>query len=174
MGVCRSCCSGTRDRSSNPGPHCLKCDDWVGSLEVSVGDVGAAAVCVRLYPCFSLVVPLGGDPFLCGICGACEIFAWPFVAGEPGFLSAGIWVAHVSAWLLVRALRAVVREWVVYFTFLMTPLSGSAAWLGAGGGVGASGGMIAVAMSRMRWRSVILRMFRWGQGIHGMLASVAG
>ena len=67
VGVCTSCCSGTRDPSRNPGPHSLKCDDWVGSMEVSVGDVGEAAICLRLSPRFSLVAPLGGDPFLCGI-----------------------------------------------------------------------------------------------------------
>ena len=63
VGVCSSCCSGTRDPSRNPGTHIIKFDDWVGSLEVSVGDAGAAAVCVRLSPCFSLVAPLGSDPF---------------------------------------------------------------------------------------------------------------
>ena len=86
VGPCSSCCSGTRDSSRNPGPHSLNCDYWVGSLEVSVRDVGASAVFVCLSTRFSLVSPLGGDPFLCGICGASEISARPFVAGKPGFL----------------------------------------------------------------------------------------
>ena len=49
VGVCSSCCYGTRYPSRNPGPQSLKCDDRFRSLEVSVRDVGAAAVCVRLF-----------------------------------------------------------------------------------------------------------------------------
>ena len=172
--VCSSCFSGTMNSSRNPGPHSLKFDDWVGSLEVFVGDVGEAAVCVRLSPRFYLVSPLGGDPFLCGICEASEISAGPFVAGEPGFSSAGVRFARVPAWLLVRTLGAVDREWVVYFTFLMTPLDGADAWLGAGGEVGSSDRLIAVAMSRVRWRSVVPGIFRRGQGRRSTLASVTG
>ena len=71
------------------------------------------------------------------------------------FSSAGVQFARVPTWLLVRTLGAVDREWVVYFPFLMTPVAGSAAWIGAGGKVGVSDRLIAVAMSRVRWRSVV-------------------
>ena len=46
--------------------------------------------------------------------------------------------------------------------------------LGARGEVGASDGMIAVAMSRVRWRFVVPGIFRRGQGSCGTVASVAG
>ena len=59
-------------------------------------------------------------------------------------------------------LGAVDREQVGSFLFAMTPLAGAAVWLGAGGEVGASNGMIAVAMSRVRWRSVVPGMVRRG------------
>ena len=72
-------------------------------------------------------------------------------------------------------LEAVNQKRVVSFPFLLTPLSGAAAWLGAGGGkVGASDGMIAVAMSRVRWRSVVPRMVHWGRVRCGTVASVTG
>ena len=54
-------------------------------MEVSVWDMGAAAVCVRLSPCFSVVTPSVGDPLLGGIFWASELFARPFVVGELGF-----------------------------------------------------------------------------------------
>ena len=73
VGACSfSCRSGTRDTSRKPGPHSLKCDDWVGSLEVSAGGVGAAIVCVRLSPRFSLVAPSVRDPFYVGFVGNCR------------------------------------------------------------------------------------------------------
>ena len=71
-------------------------------------------------------------------------------------------------------LGAVDRERVVSFPFLLTPLAGAAAWLGAGGEVGASDRMIAVAMSRIRWRSVVPGMVRWERGSCGTLNRVAG
>ena len=135
--------------------------------------VGAAAVCIRLSPCFYLDAPSVGDPFLCGICGASEISAGPFVAGEPGFSPLGFGLL-VSLPGLVRTLGEVDRERVVSFPFLLTPLSGASAWLGAGGEVGASDRMIPVAMSRMRWRSFVPGMFRRGRGRGGTLASVVG
>ena len=101
VGACSfSCRSGTRDTSRKPGPHSLKYDDWVGSLEVSFGDVGTAAVCARLYPCFSLIAPSVGDPFVCGICGASDIPDGLFVAGEPGFspLGFGLLVYPPGSW----------------------------------------------------------------------------
>ena len=76
--------------------------------------------------------------------------------------------------MLVRTLGEVDREWVVSFTFLLTPIAGAVAWLGAGGNVGASDGMITVAMSRVRWRSVVPGIFRQGQRRHGTFSSVAG
>ena len=71
-------------------------------------------------------------------------FCW-----RAGFFSAGVRVACVPTCLLVRTLGEVDRERVVYFPFLLNPLAGAAAWLGAGGEVGASDGMIAVAMYRV-------------------------
>ena len=152
----------------------MQCDDWVGSLEVYVWDVGAAVVCVRLYPCFSVVSPTVRDTLVCGIFWGSERFAWPFVVGEPGFSVAEGRVARVPTWLLVRTLRAVDPERVGYFLFALTPLAGGAVWLGAGGEVGASGRMIAFAMSRVRWRFVIPGIFCRGRGGCGTVASVAG
>ena len=83
-----------------------------------------------------------------------------FCCWRAGFFSAEVRVARVPAWLLVLTLVAVER--VVSFPFLLTPLSGTAAWIGAGGEVGASDGMIAVAMSRVRWRSIVPRNGRLG------------
>ena len=60
------------------------------------------------------------------------------------------------------------------FLFDLTSLAGAAAWLGAGGEVGESDGMIAVAMSQVRWRFVVPGMLRRGQGSCGTVASVAG
>ena len=74
----------------------------------------------------------------------------------------------------MRTLVAVDLERVVSFNFLLTPLVGAPTWQGSGGEVGASGGMIAVAMSRVSWRSVVPGMVRRGRGICGRLASVEG
>ena len=71
-------------------------------------------------------------------------------------------------------LGAVDGERVVSFPFLLTPLDDAAAWLGAGGEVGASDGMIAVAISRVRWRSVVPGMFCQRQERRGTLDSVTG
>ena len=68
---------------------------------------------------------------------------------EPGFSAAGGQVARLPTWLLVHTLGAVDRERMGSFLFALTPLDGAAALLGAGGEVGASDGMIAVAMSRV-------------------------
>ena len=143
-------------------------------MEVSVWDVGAADVCVRLSPCFSFVAPLVRDPIICGVFWESEFFAWTFVVGDPGFPAAGGWVARLPTWLLVRTLGAVDRERVGSFIFALTPLAGAVAWLGAGGEVGASDGTIAVAISHVRWRSVVPAMVRRGRGSCGMLSSVAG
>ena len=76
-------------------------------------------------------------------------FCRAFCCWRAGFFPSGVRVDRVLAWLLVRMLGAVDRERVGSFPFLLTPLSGAAAWLGAGGEVGASDGMIAVAMYRV-------------------------
>ena len=136
--------------------------------------MGLAAVCVRFSPCFSFVAPSVRDPLICGIFWESELFAWPFVVGEPVFFAAGGRVAQVPTWLLVCTLVAVDRERVGYFIFALTPLSGATAWLGTGGKVGASDGMITVAMYHVRCRSVVPRMVRRGRGICVTLASVAG
>ena len=75
---------------------------------------------------------------------------------------------------MVRTLGAVDQELVVSFTFLLTPIAGATAWLGAGGEVGASDGMINVSIFRVRWRSVIPGIVCWGQGRRGTLARVIG
>ena len=121
--------------------------------------MGAAAVCVRLSPRFYLVAPLGGDPFYVGYVGPWRFAPGLFLLTSP-FLSAGSRVACVPACLLVRNLGAVDRERVVCFPFLLTPLAGAVAWLGARGEMGASDGTIAVAMSRVRWRSLVSRKLR--------------
>ena len=118
--------------------------------------MGAAAVCVSLSPCFSIVALSVRDPLICGIFWGLDVFAWPFVVGKPGFSAAGGWVAQVSTWLLVRTQGEVDRERVGSFLFALTPLAGAAAWLGAGGEVGASNRMISVVMYRVRWHSVVL------------------
>ena len=69
---------------------------------------------------------------------------------------------------------AVDREQVVSFLFALPSLAGAAVWLGAGGEVGASDGMIAVVMSRVRWRFVVPGIFRRGRGSCGTVASLAG
>ena len=79
----------------------------------------------------------------------------PFVAGDTGFFSSGTRVGRVPAWLLVmRTLEApdLVRVPLQSFlraslTCLMAPLAGAAAWLGAGGAVGGSDGIVAEALS---------------------------
>ena len=58
-------------------------------------------------------------------------------------------VVRVPTWLLVRTLWAVDRWRVVSFFFALLSPSGFAVWLGAGGYVGASDRMIAVAVSRV-------------------------
>ena len=52
---------------------------------------------------------------------------------------------------------------VSFFLALLSP-AGAAVWLGAGGEVGASDGMIAVAMSHVRWRFVVPGIVHRGQG----------
>ena len=74
----------------------------------------------------------------------------------------------------MRTLGSVDQELVGSFIFSLTPLVGAAAWLGAGREVGESDGMIAVVMSRVRWRSVVPGMVCRGRGSCGTLASVAG
>ena len=71
-------------------------------------------------------------------------------------------------------LGAVDQEQVGSFIFALTPLVSAAVWLGTGGEVGASDGMIAVAMSRVWWRSGVPGMVRRGQGSCRMVDSVAG
>ena len=79
------------------------------------------------------------------------MLAGSFVAGETGFFSAGAWVGRVSAWILViQTLGAPNLVLVLLRGFLrasvpcsMDPLAGAAAWLGARGASGASGGMFA-------------------------------
>ena len=91
-----------------------------------------------------------------------------------GFSAAGCRFSIVPAWLLVRTLGAVDLEKVGSFLFVLTPLTSTAAWIGAGGEVGASDGMIAVVMYRVQWRSVIPRMVSQGRGRCGTLASMKG
>ena len=55
----------------------------------------------------------------------------------------------VLTWLLVRTLWAVDRWRVVYFFLALLLPAGAAVWLGAGGEVEASDGIVAVAMSRV-------------------------
>ena len=131
-------------------------------------------MCVRLSPCFSLVAPLFRDPLICGIFWDSDLFAWPFVVGETGFFAAGGRVSRVPTWILVCTLGAVDWELLGSFIFVLTPLARAAAWLGAGGEVGESNGMIAVAISCVQWHYVVPGMFRRGQGSCGTLASVAG
>ena len=79
----------------------------------------------------------------------------PFVADKTGFLSAGTWVDRVPDWLLVICTlgdldlgRVLLRGFLLAsFPFSMSPLAGAAAWLGAGGEVRASDGMVAGALS---------------------------
>ena len=111
---------------------------------------------------------------MCGIFWESERFTWPFVVGEPGFSVAGGWVAQVPTWLLVRMLRAVDREGVGSFIFALIPLASAAAWLGDGGEVGASKGMIAVVMSHVQWRFVVPGMVCRGKGSCGTVASMEG
>ena len=111
---------------------------------------------------------------MCEIFWESERFAWPFFVDKPGFPVAGGRVARVPTWILVRTLGAVDREQVGYFLFALTPLARSAAWLGTGGEVGASDGTITVAISHVRWCSVVPGLVRWGQGSCRTLASVAG
>ena len=81
--------------------------------------------------------------------------AGTFVAGETGFFSTETWVGRVPAWLLIiRMLGAPDLGRVLLLGFLrasfpcsMDSLSGAAAWLGAGGAVGASDRMVARALS---------------------------
>ena len=81
------------------------------------------------------------------------MLAGHFVAGEMGFFSAGACVGHVPDWLLVmRTLGVPYLVRVPLRGFLwaslpcsMAPLVGAAAWLGAGGEVGASDGMVTKA-----------------------------
>ena len=68
------------------------------------------------------------------------------VVERPGF-SATRGRVFVLTWILVRTLCAVERWRVVSFFLALLLPAGAAVWLGTGGEVGASGGMIAVAMS---------------------------
>ena len=70
------------------------------------------------------------------------------MVGKPGF-SATRGQVLVPTWLLVRTLWAVDLWQVVSFFFALLLPAGVAVWLGAGGDVGASDGMITVAMSRV-------------------------
>ena len=77
-----------------------------------------------------------------------ECLARPHVVGKPGS-SATRGRGFVPTWLLVRTLGAVdIWRVVSFFLALLLP-AGAAVWLGAGGEVGTSDGMVAVAMSRM-------------------------
>ena len=60
---------------------------------------------------------------------------------------------------------------VSFFFALLFPVS-AAVWLGAGGEVGASDGMIAVAMSRVQWRFVVPGIVRQGRGSCVTVASL--
>ena len=111
---------------------------------------------------------------MCRIFWDSERFARPFVVGKPGFSAAGGRVVCVPTWLLVCTLCAVDRGRVVSFLFSLPSPSGTAVWIGAGGEVGASDGMIAVAMSHVWWRFVVPGIVRRGRGICGTVASLAG
>ena len=63
---------------------------------------------------------------------------------------------------------------MVSFLFSLPSPAGSALWLGAGGEVGASDSMIAVAMSCVRWRFVVPRIVRQGRGSCVTAASLVG
>ena len=63
---------------------------------------------------------------------------------------------------------------MVSFFFALLYPAGAAVWLGAGGEVGASDGMIAVVMFRVRWRFVVPEIFCRGQGSCGTVACLAG
>ena len=67
----------------------------------------------------------------------------------------------------MRTLWLVDQERVSYFIFALTPLVGAAAWLGSGGEVGASDGMITVIISRMRWHSLVPGMIGRGRANSG-------
>ena len=71
-------------------------------------------------------------------------------------------------------LGAVDQERVGSFIFAINPLAGAAVWLGAGGEVGASDCMMAVAMSRVRCRFVVPIIDRRGRGSCGTVAREAG
>ena len=108
---------------------------------------------------------------MCRIFWESERFARPFVVGKPGFSAAGGRVVRVPTWLLVRTLWEVDRGRVVSFLFALPSPAGTAVWLGAGEEVGASGGMIAVAMSCVRWRFVVPGIFRRRRGSCGKVVS---
>ena len=99
-------------------------------------------------------VLLRAIPFEVGSGGGLEMSAGPFVAGETGFFYAGTQVGRVLACLLViRTLGTPDLGRVLLQGFLwdllpcsMNPLAGVAAWLGAGGVVGAFDGMVARAL----------------------------
>ena len=62
---------------------------------------------------------------------------------------------------------------MVSFFFALPSLAGAIVWLGAGGEVGVSDRMIAVAMSRVRWRFVVPEIVRRGRGSCVTVASLA-
>ena len=97
-----------------------------------------------------------GNPLRGRIGGESEVSVGPSVAGVTGFFfSAGTCVGCIPAWLLVmRTLgaRDLVRVplWGLLRASIpcsRSPLSGAAAWLGAGGEVGACDGMFAKVLS---------------------------
>ena len=89
----------------------------------------------------------------------------PFVAGETDFFFAGAHAGRVPAWLLLMRtlgapglVRVPLRGFLrACLPFSMDPIAGAAAWLGAGGEVGKSDGMVAKAMS---FRGRVLRRTR--------------
>ena len=143
-------------------------------MEVSFLDVGADVVCVCLFPCCPCVAPTVSDNFMCGIFCELEHFARPFVVGKPSFSASGGRVVRVPTWILVRTLWAVDRGRLVCFLFSLPSPAGAAVWLGARGEVGASNGMIAVAMSRVRWRFVVPVIVCRGRGSCGTVACLTG
>ena len=114
------------------------------------------------------------DTFMCGIFWESERFVRPLLVGKPGFSAAGGRVIRVLTWILVRTLWALDWGRVVSFLFALPSPAGASMWLGAGGEVGASDGIIAVAMSRVQWRFVVPGIFRRGRGSCGKVASLSG
>ena len=91
-------------------------------------------------------------------------FFRPFVVGKPEFSATRGRVVCVPTWILVRTLWALECCRVVSLFFTLLSPAGAAVWLGASGEVGESDGMVAVAMSGVRWRFVVPRIVRKGRG----------